>query len=76
MAVCVVCGGEASRLYVCCECGRLVCDLCYVEAVDMCTGCEETWETEETLTSRVCVFVFCGDCVKLFCSLFLFGVLV
>ena len=28
---------------------RLVCDLCYVEAVDMCTDCEETWEAEEDL---------------------------
>jgi hypothetical protein len=35
--------------YVCCECGRLVCDLCYVETVDTCTDCEETWEAEEDL---------------------------
>jgi len=46
MTECAVCGREASRLYVCCECGRLVCDLCYVEAVDRCTDCEETWQTE------------------------------
>jgi len=49
MAECAVCGREASWLYACSECGRLVCGLCYVEAVDMCTGCEETWETEEDL---------------------------
>jgi hypothetical protein len=49
MAEYAVCGGEAGRLYACCECGRLVCDLCCVEAVDMCTDCEETWETEEDL---------------------------
>jgi len=33
----------------CFEYGRLVCGLCYVEAVDMCTDCEETWQTEEDL---------------------------
>lgn len=49
MTECAVCGGEASRLCACCECGRLVCDLCCVEAVGMCTDCEETWETEENL---------------------------
>jgi hypothetical protein len=43
----VVEGLGASRFYVCCECGRLVCDLCYVEGVDMCTDCEETWQTED-----------------------------
>jgi hypothetical protein len=36
MAACAVCGREASRLYVCSECGRLVCDSCFVEVVDMC----------------------------------------
>lgn len=49
MTECAVRGREASRLSVCSGCGRLVCDLCYVEAVDMCTDCEETWETEEDL---------------------------
>jgi len=48
MAECGVCGREASRLYACCECGGLVCDLCPVEAVDMCTDCEETWEKKKT----------------------------
>ena len=49
MTECAVCGRGSSRLYACCECGMLVCDLCYVEAVDMCTDCEETWQTEEDL---------------------------
>ncbi len=34
MTECAVCGREASRLYVCCECGRLVCDLCHHHTAD------------------------------------------
>ena len=44
-----ICGKQTEQLYACSECGRLVCDSCYVEAVDMCTDCEETWEAEEDL---------------------------
>jgi len=44
-----VCGRTTDRLSECSECGRLVCDLCFVEAVDMCIDCEETWEAEEDL---------------------------
>jgi len=27
----------------------LVCDLCFVDAVGLCTDCEETWTAEEDL---------------------------
>ena len=49
MAECAICGREADQLFACSECGRQVCDSCYVEAVNMCTDCEEMWEAEEDL---------------------------
>jgi len=42
MPECAICGKETEQLHECLECGRLVCELCYVEAVDMCTDCEKT----------------------------------
>jgi hypothetical protein len=49
VAVCAICGEEAEQLHCCSQCGRMVCDSCYVYAVDLCIDCEETWEAEEDL---------------------------
>jgi len=49
MNECAICGRQTNQLYSCTECGRLVCGSCYVEALDLCTDCEETWEAEEDL---------------------------
>lgn len=49
MPVCAICERETEQLHHCSEYGRMVCDSCYVEAVDMCMDCEETWEAEEDL---------------------------
>jgi len=49
VTLCAICGTEADQLHTCSECGRQVCDSCYVEAMDMCADCEETWEAEEDL---------------------------
>jgi hypothetical protein len=49
MTECAICEKETEKLYECSECGRLVCDDCYVETVDLCVDCEETWEAEEDL---------------------------
>jgi hypothetical protein len=56
MVGCAICGGEADQLCTCSECGRQVCDSCYV-AVDMCTDCEETWEAEEDLDFLECEII-------------------
>jgi hypothetical protein len=49
MAECAICGKETERFHRCSECLKLVCDSCYIKAVDMCTDCEETWESEEDM---------------------------
>jgi len=47
MGECAICGRVCDRLCECSECGRLVCD--FVDAVGLCSDCEETWTTEENL---------------------------
>ena len=49
MGECAICGKETDKLCECSECGRLVCDLCFVDAIGLCRDCEETWEAEEDL---------------------------
>ncbi len=49
MGECAICGREIEKLCECSECGRLVCDLRFIDAIGLCRECEETWEAEEDL---------------------------